>query len=323
MSAVWHKLRQAYANRAQRWLRERIPPSSKTTLDMRSIFILPSRFGLLYLLVCLVIFLLGTNYQNNLVMGLSFLLFSIFNTCIIFAYRNLSGLTLTAVTPELAQAGKPIDVQLHFESVNDKFAIELDSGSGHQAMLRHVTGKQCRLTLPFPAGQRGRHQIPRFKVISHFPLGLCSCWSRVDLDVSLWLYPKPLSCRLALSAMPSGSDEGWHYQAETAGDDQLDSLIPYRTGESLSRVSWRHLASGRGMWQKSFSDQQSPPVWLHEQQFPASNRETVLSKMSFQVKLLSAQDLFFGMQLGSMRIAPDRGEQHCKRCLQHLAEEPS
>jgi hypothetical protein len=43
------------------WLDKRIPQAKQFQLDMRSIFIFPSKFGFLALCLCLTLFLLGTN----------------------------------------------------------------------------------------------------------------------------------------------------------------------------------------------------------------------------------------------------------------------
>ena len=63
------------------WISRRLPPSAKVTLGHKGIFILPSAFGLVWLALVVLLYLFGTNYQNNLVIGLSLLLASIFNTC--------------------------------------------------------------------------------------------------------------------------------------------------------------------------------------------------------------------------------------------------
>ena len=58
----------------------------------RSLFILPTRLGLCYLLVMLAIYLLGTNYQNNLVLLVAYALGSLFMVTMWLTHRNLLGL---------------------------------------------------------------------------------------------------------------------------------------------------------------------------------------------------------------------------------------
>ena len=76
------------------WLERRIPPSETVYLDHRRIFIFPTFNGLMFLGVSVILFLAGINYQNNLMLALSFLLVSLFITSIFSTYRNLSGLRL-------------------------------------------------------------------------------------------------------------------------------------------------------------------------------------------------------------------------------------
>ena len=52
-------MRAALAAGYSRWLDRRIPPARQITLGTRSLFILPTRMGLLYLLVLLAMSLLG------------------------------------------------------------------------------------------------------------------------------------------------------------------------------------------------------------------------------------------------------------------------
>ena len=72
-----------WQRRAARWLARRIPPASRLTLGYRNLFILPSRLGYQYLLLLGALFVLGTNYQNNLVLALAYLLLSLFITTLI------------------------------------------------------------------------------------------------------------------------------------------------------------------------------------------------------------------------------------------------
>lgn len=46
------------------WLDKRIPPSASVTLDQRRIFIFPSRYGFLYLVLSMGILVGATNYEK-------------------------------------------------------------------------------------------------------------------------------------------------------------------------------------------------------------------------------------------------------------------
>ena len=80
----------------QRWLDRRLPRARQVQLDQRRIFIFPTGYGFLYLLVSVLLFFGGINYENNLILGLCFLMVSLFLVAILHTFRNLSGLSLRA-----------------------------------------------------------------------------------------------------------------------------------------------------------------------------------------------------------------------------------
>ncbi|HAU4891590.1 TPA: hypothetical protein F3L22_24095, partial [Aeromonas hydrophila] len=92
----------------QGWLARRIPPTRQITLQGRCLFILPTRLGLWYLLVMLAIYLLGTNYQNNLVLLVAYGLGSLFMVTMWLTHRNLLGLSLLGGPAVLGEAGSPL-----------------------------------------------------------------------------------------------------------------------------------------------------------------------------------------------------------------------
>ncbi|MFH7617396.1 DUF58 domain-containing protein, partial [Pseudomonas syringae pv. tagetis] len=74
----------------------RIPPASRITLVHRRIFIMPTRIGLTFALVLVLMLLVAINYQISLSYGLTFLLMSVGVLAILQTYRNVSGLILSA-----------------------------------------------------------------------------------------------------------------------------------------------------------------------------------------------------------------------------------
>ena len=77
-------------------------------LNRKNLYTFPNFTGLIYLLITAVIWLLGTNYQNNLILGLSYLLVSIFVVGILHAFANLAGISIRFVGARPAFAGEPV-----------------------------------------------------------------------------------------------------------------------------------------------------------------------------------------------------------------------
>ena len=76
-------------SRLNRWLARRIPQKKSHRLQHNNIFILPAKAGMGFILLILLLWLLGTNYQNNLVLGVAFLLLALMVMCIHHKYGNL------------------------------------------------------------------------------------------------------------------------------------------------------------------------------------------------------------------------------------------
>lgn len=85
------KVLQNYWNR---WLNKRIPAATQHHLNHHNIFIFPAKFGLLFLSLCLLLFLLGTNYQNNLMLLLCYFLLALFLVNLLASYINFARIDL-------------------------------------------------------------------------------------------------------------------------------------------------------------------------------------------------------------------------------------
>lgn len=312
---------------SERWLRRRIPASTSFTLSNRSIFIFPSRFGLGYLGMCLCLFLLGTNYQNNLIILLCHFLLAIFLLTLFLSYLNFSRLTpacrgvkpvfcgenavltITLGTPHLAsnhRASAQGLVNLHWQHEQGDF-IE-----------HEMTQDENKLYLPREMHSRGKFMLPRVSIGSDYPLGLYRCWTYLDFDQCVTVYPKPITCPIQLHALHDEDDEG-ERESDIAGQDDFHSLRTYREGDPLHRVAWKQVAKGGEWMSKTFSAQVATTGWLMLPSSTANELETELGKLCYQVMTLSDRKHKFGLKLGAVEIAPAAGETHRIHCLNALA----
>ncbi|QQX82224.1 DUF58 domain-containing protein [Shewanella sp. KX20019] len=312
-------VKQRLRNRFSRWLSRRIPAAYRVTLSHKSIFILPTGFGFSWLLLISLLFVFGTNYQNNLVMGLSFLLLSVFNTCIIYSYRNLAGLTLSStVSPSNTFAGQPCYIPVLLSSANNAFEIQLNFHGHGSEVVKKVTDDTSVSNLCVDRTQRGTLTPGRIKVESRFPLGLCRVWSHVDLDITQVIYPKPIKNQHPLRSHPQSSNNSPELGKFVAGVDEFKGLKQYVRGEPLKQIAWKQWAQGRGMLTKEFQQPQGAPLWLMLES-DTHDLELNLSYLSWQAQQLSQNQQIFGLSIGATIIEPAQGEQHRVNVQTHLA----
>ncbi|WP_244622995.1 DUF58 domain-containing protein [Shewanella salipaludis] len=316
-------LRRWFGDRWQLWLARRLPPGPKITLDHSRIFILPSGFGLLWLLLVLVLYLFGTNYQNNLVIGLSILLFSLFNTCIIYSYRNLAGLTLASLPPPQVYAGDTLTFPIHLSSSHSSHELYLRFGANAAHRVPGVTREKvlARVTLVHP--RRGPVQPGRLTLASNYPLGLCRAWSHVDLALHHLVFAAPRSQALQLERRQDSDDKSLTQGKSTMGVNEFKGLKSYVIGESLKHVAWKQWAQGRGMLSKEFHQLQGVPLWLELGPLAPNGLEQRLSELAWQVDRLTADGQRFGLSLGQQRFGPGEGAAHRLLCQRAIALYPS
>lgn len=316
-------------NALQAWLNRRLPASEKMILSHRSIFILPSGFGMLWLGLVLLLYLFGTNYQNNLIIGLSLLLASLFNTSLIFGYRNLAGLSLHRQEPAHVYAGETLSFPCQLSNKNISHQVSLHfKGKSKKKTAGSITAlrvdeKAITVSIPFHYPVRGKINPGRMTIESRFPLGLCRAWSHVDLDNAHIVFAKHEPCKIQLDAHSLDAAADSEQGKTVSGVDEFKGLKQHIRGESLKQVAWKQLAQGRGMLSKEFQQPLGAPLWLILDGNLTLDIETRISQLSWQIDKLAQKGQNYGLKIPGLTIDPDCSESHRIKCHQAIALLPS
>lgn len=312
-------MRQLLKRHWQRWLSRRIPPAASVRLSQRRIFIVPTRVGLVFALVLLLMLLAAINYQNSLAYALTFLLASLFIVAILHTYRNLAGLELKAAGARSVFVGEQGLFRLRLESsARAHQAIALGwPGTAYQTRDVPAQGvSECELSLP--ALRRGWLRPGRLRVESRFPLGILVAWSWVDLDQALLVYPQPLEGELPLAAGADDQLDEQGMRARGPGSEDFQGLKSYQPGDSKRRLHWKAYSRGQGLLVKDFAALGGRDPWLDFEAL-AGDVELRLSLLCHWVLQLSERQQPFALRLPGQLLAPASGEQHRDACLRALA----
>lgn len=309
--------------RTLRWLNRRIPAARQYQLELRSIFIFPSKFGWLYLMLCLGLFLLATNYQNNLMRMLCFFLLAIFLLNLFIAYLNFAKIQIQLGKCHNVFAGDQLQLPLWLNTDKDTLPVpqgQMLFGFWRQTPSVCVDLDQMSnpISLAVECQHRGNLHLPRVSINSYFPLGLFRCWTYLDFIQDIVVYPKPLPGPLKFF---SSAEEGEaaNNQLIQAGYDDFVTLKTYQTGEPLNHVAWKQLAKGQGMLSKQFSGSVNQALWLKLQPCSGEQLELQLSQLCHQLIALAQTQQVYGLQLGELKIEPGCGAEHQTQCLTALA----
>lgn len=350
-------LRERLSNRwlllVNRWLDKRIPPASQHSLTMNNIFVLPTGFGWAFIIMSLCLFLLGTNYQNNLMVLLSYILLSIMLLTLFYTHQNFARLKVMsmplapfhchqtgffhlAVVPQdisdnsdsLSQVIRGSNSQSDFASSKQCKGNIIASWFGQKAQFPFILGatENSRaenttqsLAIPLSAKTRGMFTLPRLTLACDYPLGLYKCWTHLDFSAEMVVYAKPLKGEVKKVTALNDESEQSTYNATVTNQNGSDfhSLSDYKAGEPLNRVVWKQVAKSGDWVVKAFEE----PVQRNHVLSVDTNveTETAISLLTFQVLEQSKQGNLFGLQYQSIDIKASSGEAHTHQCLKALA----
>lgn len=317
----------------ENWLTRRIPCKEEHQLNSRNIMIYPTRFGLSYLAFVALVFLLGTNYQNNIILLLSYLLASLFISVMLHSFYNFSQLRLYSKAQQRqGYAGDELS-----------FPIQISANKTHYDINLHFSDKtinsfcervaQCQqgsheVNLIYKSSTRGRHALGRVTIFSEYSLGLFKSKTILDFGHYAIIYPKPISLNRGQYQLSSQSNEQSidSYQTSSIeGTDDFSELKSFVRGESRARTAWKQLAKGQGHYSKHYQSSQGQSKWLILHEMPSNDVEIQLSYLSFLVNELTATNQPFGIVLSaeahnsSANISPSMGFAHQQACLTALA----
>lgn len=308
-----------WANRIlDRWLSRRLPPQHQVVLNHRRLFILPTKSGLAFLLVIGLIWLLGTNYQNNLAILLAFWLLALFVVAIFFTYANLSGICLTKHKNDNVFAGDDAPVEVGFAASGKRTRFGLMAfWVKHQAVQFHLVSQQTESILLYvPTQKRGKQRLGRLCIETRYPLGLLRCWSWVDLDIELLVYPRPKSVGPLPPPIAQGKESD---QLPQWGTDDFWGFKPYQSGDSLKHIGWKQLARGQGLLTKQFRAFSDVTLWLDWDYLAGIPTEFRLSALAAWLLKADASGVEYGMRLPSSEWPVNRGKHHLHQLLSALA----
>ena len=294
------------------------PEAAPVTLTQRRLYILPTRHGLLFALLLLVMLLGAINYANSMGFVLTFLLGSLAVVSILHTWRNMARLTVSAGKSTPVFAGQEAHFQICLSNNGNipRYAICLsvakDTVGFTDVAPRHVA---C-LEFPLPATRRGLLRAPSFSLFSTFPLGLFRTWSHLDLDLSCLVYPRPAPENLPLPVAQTQTGQGLMHGE---GHDDFSGLRTYHSGDSLRHVAWKAVAREQGMLTKQFSGEAQQELWLDWDLLPGMETEARLSRLTRWVLDADAAAQRYGLRLPGRVLPPATGAEHRRQCLEALA----
>ncbi|ROR34350.1 uncharacterized protein (DUF58 family) [Inmirania thermothiophila] len=293
------------------------PRAGRARLGRRTVYILPTREGLLLAPALAALLLLGLHYNNNAALAFTFLLASVAVVAILHTYRELAGVGIAAEPAGEAFAGGRQRFRLRLDGGGRPRRVRVAAG-GVAAEVAVPAEGEAAAVLAVPAPRRGMLALGRVRLETTRPLGLFRAWGYAETGAEAVVYPRP--------APPAGLPPGGAGEAEGGADAEggggaFHDLGRWRDGESLRRVHWPLAARGRGLHLKRFAAPAGGTLWL-TWEAASGDAEARLARLCRWVLDAEAAGLAYGLALPGARIPPGRGAVHRRRCLERLGRWP-
>ncbi|MBC7453343.1 MAG: DUF58 domain-containing protein [Massilia sp.] len=317
---------------AGRWLfRLGAHEPGEVFLHRRRVFILPTRAGVGFGAMLLVLLVGATNYQLGLGFALTFLLATCALVDMVLTNRNLARLHLRPVQAASVFAGE--DAQFELQLVNrsslDRYAIGVDfigadligAGAAARTLADVPAGASAALMLSCASTRRGWLRAPRARLATRFPLGLFRAWGYWQPDLRALVYPFPEAVAAPLPAASGARADG----RGGAGHDDFAGIRSYQAGDALRSLAWRQIArldaaDGGQLVTKHFEGGAVEQLLLDYDALPAGmDVELRLSRLTRWVLDAEQRAQPYALRLGGQAFDAGIGVAHLSACLRALA----
>jgi uncharacterized protein (DUF58 family) len=302
------------------WFEARNPPSGDSILlHNRRLYILPTGFGYLFVIMLLFLFLAAINYQNSMAFMLTFMLASLGIISLWQTHKNLLGITVKLNIPRPVFRGEMCELEFEVSHPNNsrRFAIGIQYRNQPPVYLKLQAQGSARAKLKLPTQRRGLFKLAGITVFTRYPTGFFHAWGWLRFDLPILVYPRPLQdARLQQSIVEQL--DGQTSTSTIEGDD-FAGLREHRSGESLRHISWKAYAQGRGLLTKTFQGRARPSLWIDWQSMTQGSTEDRLSYMAALVLAAENEEQKYGLRLPGSVIEQGYGNAHKHNCLQTLA----
>jgi uncharacterized protein (DUF58 family) len=282
----------------------------KFTARTKQTFIIPTRYGLLFFGFFVLMIITGATYQNNMVLVMAFLLFSVALIAMIQTHRNLVGLTVQTVFPEpgfagtegrarlkILNASNADRVRVHVQATDDGFHGPVDVIPGRQESVSFHSLRYL---------QRGVAKINKVRICTTYPYGLFFAWQNQSIDSEFVVYPEPKGF--------------FPYKESKSGvGEDFSGHRTYRLGDSLRHVDWKANARGQPLLIKEFTDGDRQSFIFRLDQTHSSELEARLSELCSWICEAQRKNFRFSLELGDSAGELGEGSAHYHRSLRRLA----
>jgi uncharacterized protein (DUF58 family) len=295
-------------------------------LHRRRIYVVPTRFGLVFSLMLIVMLLGALNYNNNPALLLTCLLAAAAYQSVFSGFGALNRVELRAIKAQACSAGENLHLALFFSgdgAARQSLRCRMEnaaptdiSTAGFDGQVFDIPAEDDgRVATELPAPRRGWQAIGRIRVWSEYPYGLFHVWSWLHPDTRALIYPR---AEAHPPPLPHDGDAAQSQSVRRSGDE-FGMLRDYHPSDPRRLIAWKASARHGSLLVKEFEQRQSREVVLDWQHIEGLDYEARISRLAAWVERAEAAGAPYSLALPHLRLGPGLGSEHRDACLRELA----
>lgn len=224
------------------------------------IFIIPTSYGLYFIAIVFILFLISLSYGHSLAFTTTFVFVSLVMTSAHFTNYNLAGVEVIAIhCPDetFAEQDAPFKVTLRNNTKKHRFDLVLKvGGKGESEAFSIGPGQTISQLLILKNLERGEYHLKRITIGSSFPFGLFYAWKYWYGTQTFMVFPKISKDKLRLPEPQSDSQQrGAEGGSPEVGAEEFFGHQTYDAGMPLRAIDWKAYARGKGLYLKKFIEE--------------------------------------------------------------------
>lgn len=224
------------------------------------IFIIPTRYGLYFIAIVFILFLISLSYGHSLAYTTTFVFVALVMTSAHFTNYNLSGIEVIAIHPpdETFENEDPsLKVTLRNVAQKHRFDIFLKvSEYGESESFSLAPGETVNKKLTLNPLTRGEYQLKRLTIATSFPFGLFYAWKYWYQNQGFFIYPAMPEKSVTLPPPQALDNRSGSFEGKPeVGAEEFYGHQNYDIGMPLRSIDWKAYARGKGLLLKKFIDQ--------------------------------------------------------------------
>ena len=307
----------------QQWFRASLTNNNVAVLNPRQIYILPTRWGLLYGVMLLALLIGSINYSLSLGYFITFLLTSLGNIAMLHTWRNILQLQIEVIHAKPVFAGDTayVSVKLIETKNRARYAVAAHFVNNAALVQDVPASSACIADLAFETQKRGYLPIPRITFYTEFPLSLFNAWAVVENPFQVLVYAKPSESSENMPTINVANTDSIKQTQNrlAAGDDEFSGHKRYQIGDAKSQVDWKASTRGNGMVTKKFSTAVKSVLWLDWDQTKGLAFELRVSQLTRWVIDAHKSQQNYGLKLPTINLVPNNTQAHYRQALTALA----